>query len=52
MQLREFLTAAAGALGEPLLATQAIAGWQEALQLVVDRWQGPGKLVIALDEFQ
>ena len=52
MQLREFLGAASSALGEPLLATQAVDGWQQALAQVVDRWRGPDKLVVALDEFQ
>jgi len=52
MQVREFLRVAAAELDEPLLATQAIDGWEAALATVVDRWRGPGKLVLALDEFQ
>lgn len=52
MQIREFMRASAAAIDEPLLATQAVEGWQQALELVVARWSGPCKLVIALDEFQ
>lgn len=52
MQIREFLQTAAAALDEPLLAGQSVDGWQQALSLVVDHWRGPGKLVLALDEFQ
>jgi uncharacterized protein len=52
MQIREFLRSAATALDEPLLASQAVDGWQEALATVVGRWRGPGKLVVVMDEFQ
>ena len=52
MQIREFLQAAAKALNEPLLATQSVDGWEQALSTVVDHWKGPGKLILALDEFQ
>jgi hypothetical protein len=52
LQLREFLGEAAQALEEPLLASFSTPGWKEALQAVVDRWKGPGKLVLVLDEFQ
>ena len=52
LQLREFLRAAAGALREPLLAEHPVADWPAAFRLVEERWKGPGKLVIALDEFQ
>jgi hypothetical protein len=52
LQLREFLGEAARALEEPLLASFSAAGWKEALQAVVDRWKGRGKLVLVLDEFQ
>lgn len=52
MQVREFLRAAAVVLDEPLLATQVVDGWQGALESVVARWRGPGKLILALDEFQ
>ncbi len=52
LQLREFLEVAARALDEPLLAELAPDSWQKALELVVGRWKGPGKLVLAFDEFQ
>lgn len=52
MQIQEFLQAAAAALDEPLLATQAVDGWEQALSLVVNRWRGPGKIVLVMDEFQ
>lgn len=52
IQLREFLAQASRALDEPLLAQLAPSGWGEALAAVVKRWRGPGKLVLALDEFQ
>lgn len=51
-QIREFLQAAALALGEPLLGGLEVGGWKEALEAVVGRWSGRGKLVVALDEFQ
>jgi len=52
LQLRDFMRAAARATGEPLLAELAVDGWERALDAVTDRWPGPGKLIIALDEFQ
>jgi AAA+ ATPase superfamily predicted ATPase len=52
LQLREFLRAAAAALREPLLAEHPVADWPAAFRLVEDRWRGPGKLILALDEFQ
>lgn len=52
MQQAEFLSAAAEALGDPLLAQLQVQGWHATLQAVVERWRGPGKLVLALDEFQ
>jgi len=51
-QVREFLEVAAREFREPLLAETAISTWSQALDLVVDRWRGPGKLIVALDEFQ
>lgn len=51
-QLQEFLETAAQALSEPLLAQVRVNGWKEALELVVKRWTGKTKLVLALDEFQ
>jgi AAA+ ATPase superfamily predicted ATPase len=52
LQIREFLRAAASALAEPLLANHPAADWPAAFRLVEERWKGPGKLIIALDEFQ
>lgn len=52
LQVREFLEEAARALDEPLLAQASVDGWGAAIDLVVQRWRGPGKLVLALDEFQ
>ncbi len=52
LQIREFLQEAAVALQEPLLATFPAEHWKPALQAVVQRWKGPGKLVLAFDEFQ
>lgn len=52
LQLREFLRAAATALREPLLAEHPVADWPAAFRLVEERWKGPQKLVVALDEFQ
>ncbi len=48
----EFLREAAVALDEPLLASYAARSWKDALEVVVDRGKGRGKLVVALDEFQ
>src|SRR5262249_36204081 len=47
MHLREFLVAASVALGEPLLASLAVDGWKAALEAVVGRFRGPGKLILA-----
>ncbi|MBL9208759.1 MAG: ATP-binding protein [Opitutaceae bacterium] len=52
LQLREFMSLAAAALGEPLLAQIVPESWSQALTLVDERWKGPGKLLLALDEFQ
>ncbi|MBI5532823.1 MAG: ATP-binding protein [Deltaproteobacteria bacterium] len=49
---RQLLQEAAGCLQEPLLADYAARDWRAALTAVVDRWKGPGKLAIVLDEFQ
>ena len=51
-QLQEFLETAARSLSEPLLAQVRVSGWKEALELVVKRWTGKAKLILALDEFQ
>lgn len=51
-QITEFLETAARALGEPLLAQARVNGWRDALDLVVRRWTGKRKLILALDEFQ
>jgi len=52
VQIQEFLELAARALEEPLLARTTVTTWKEALELVVGRWKGTGKFIIALDEFQ
>jgi uncharacterized protein len=52
LQIREFLTVAARVLDQPLLAQIQPAGWKQAFETVLDTWSGPGKLVLALDEFQ
>jgi AAA+ ATPase superfamily predicted ATPase len=52
LQIREFLRAASESLGEPLLAEHPADGWGQALRLVEGRWKGPGKFILALDEFQ
>ncbi|MCC6902932.1 MAG: ATP-binding protein [Polyangiaceae bacterium] len=52
LQIRELLVEAARVLDEPLLAELPAESWKAALSHVVDRWKGPGKLVVALDEFQ
>ncbi len=51
-QIREFLRLAAQTLDDPVLAGLAPESWQAALQAVLSRWHGPGRLIIALDEFQ
>lgn len=51
-QITEFLETAARALNEPLLAQARVSGWREALDLVVKRYTGKQKLILALDEFQ
>ncbi len=52
LQRREFLQLAAAALHEPLLAQVTPESWSEVFRLVEERWKGPGKLLLALDEFQ
>ena len=52
LQLRELLVDAARVVGEPLLARLTTEDWRLALDTVVDRWRGPRRLVLALDEFQ
>lgn len=52
MQIREFLQEAAAVLEEPLLARIEVADWRGALDAVLSRWNRPGKLILALDEFQ
>ncbi len=51
-QIREFLEIAARAAGEPLLAQANVTTWKSAFELVLDRWKSPGRLILALDEFQ
>lgn len=52
MQRREFLDAAAIAFDEPLLANARLESWKQILKVIVERWKGPKKLVLVLDEFQ
>lgn len=52
LQRAEFMQLAAAALGEPLLAEVTVGTWAQAFRLVEERWKGPGKLLLALDEFQ
>lgn len=52
LQIQEFLEAAADSLRAPLLATATRDQWKRALLQTVEQWRGPGKLVLALDEFQ
>jgi len=52
LQMREFLGEAARLTGEPLLADLPATDWKRALLSAWQRWRGPGKLVLALDEFQ
>ena len=53
LQLREFAREAARLLDERLLESLGPRGdWKSLLQEVTDRWRGPGKLVLAFDEFQ
>src|SRR5687768_7918702 len=52
LQMRELLQEAALALGEPLLASFPSTDWKAVLTAIVDAWRRPGKLVLALDEFQ
>lgn len=52
LQIREFLTQAALALDEPLLATFPAEGWSAAFDAVTSHFRGRGKLILALDEFQ
>jgi hypothetical protein len=51
LQLREFLDQAARVFDEPLMAGLATDDWRSAFEQVV-RKKRPGKLIIALDEFQ
>ena len=52
LQIQEFLVSAARALGQPLLARAQISDWRTALLEAVRAWNQPGKLILALDEFQ
>jgi AAA+ ATPase superfamily predicted ATPase len=52
LQRREFLRTAATLFREPLLETAPADGWKESLLMVTDRWKGPGKLIVVMDEFQ
>ncbi len=52
LQLREFMRDAAECMGEPLLADVRVDGWPQAFRIIEERWKGPEKLILALDEFQ
>jgi uncharacterized protein len=52
LQIREFLENAAVTMEEPLLASLSAENWSKAFQIVVSRWRGAQKLILALDEFQ
>lgn len=52
MQIQEFLSRAAVALGEPLLAEVSTDDWKKALELVLDRCPAGDKFAIVMDEFQ
>lgn len=52
LQTREFTREAARVLDEPLLANLPPGDWKRILEAVTERWRGPGKLVLVLDEFQ
>lgn len=51
-QISEFLGTAARELREPIIAEMTPRGWKTAFELAVKSHRGPGKLIIALDEFQ
>lgn len=51
-QLGEFMEAAGRSLGDELVARARVNGWKDALSLIVSRWKGKGKFILALDEFQ
>ena len=52
LQVREFLREAARVVDEPLLALLPPDDWKQALLTTVERWTGPEKLVLVLDELQ
>ncbi|HTJ84877.1 MAG TPA: ATP-binding protein [Polyangiaceae bacterium] len=52
LQVQELLDAASVALDEPLLRELRARDWRAALVAIEERFRGPGKLVLALDEFQ
>ncbi len=52
LHIAELTQEAARVIGEPLLAELPKTDWKRALGEIALRWRGPGKLVIALDEFQ
>lgn len=51
-QINEFLNEASESINEPLLSGYTAENWKTALSIVVDKWSGNEKLIIALDEFQ
>ncbi len=52
LALQELLRVAAEVLKVPLLAQVSPEGWRAAFLLIEEAWKGPGKLILALDEFQ
>ncbi len=50
--LVDFMQAAGEALDDSVLALHVPRNWGDAIRVVEERWKGPGKLIIALDEFQ
>ncbi len=52
LQQKELAREAAVVLDEPLLAQLSPTSWKDLLIAVTDRYQGEGKLVVILDEFQ
>ncbi len=51
-QLRSFMTCAAEALGQPLLAHAEVPGWERALELTMQAFPKAKRQIVVLDEFQ
>ena len=52
LQLHHFLQITAQTLDEPFIANLTFQDWHQALDLIRQKWKGPEKLIIVLDEFQ